>query len=63
MSFTAQKTNKSLGWQSLPLAVKNNYNYSTGKSLTQPEIKRAVDNISEKFTEAMELMNDAVSRR
>lgn len=61
MGYTASKVNKSVLWQSLPQAVRNDNSFSTDGSLTQQEIKREVDNISEKFTEAMELMNDAVS--
>ncbi|XP_037793166.1 uncharacterized protein LOC119588595 [Penaeus monodon] len=61
VGYTASKVNKSVLWQSLPQAVRNDNSFSTDGSLTQQEIKREVDNISEKFTEAMELMNDARS--
>ncbi|KAK3860480.1 hypothetical protein Pcinc_033471 [Petrolisthes cinctipes] len=37
------------------------FSQDAGKELSAAEIKRAIDNISEKFTEAMELMNDARS--
>ncbi|ROT81809.1 hypothetical protein C7M84_025036 [Penaeus vannamei] len=61
VGYTASKVNKYVLWQSFPRTVMNNNSFCTEGSLTQAEIKRAVDNISEKFTEAMELMNDARS--
>ena len=36
---------------------------SSGGSLSDQEVKRAIDNISEMFSEAMDLMGDAVSNR
>lgn len=36
------------------------FSQDSSTQLSDAEIKRAIDNISEKFTEAMELMNDAV---
>ncbi|KAG7153675.1 uncharacterized protein LOC121857143 [Homarus americanus] len=37
------------------------YSDTSSKEMTQQEIKKAVESISDKFTEAMELMNDARS--
>lgn len=37
------------------------FSVKNGREMTEPEVKRAIESISEKFTEAMELMNDARS--
>lgn len=40
--------------------IRKNSNQS-GTHLSSTDVKKAVDNISEQFSEAMELLNDAVS--
>ncbi|XP_064105584.1 uncharacterized protein LOC135214991 [Macrobrachium nipponense] len=64
LPVTPQTTSSALILMQYPdVASIGNSMYSsvTGSEMTEKEVKRAVDDISEKFAEAMELMNDARS--